>query len=69
MISDPFGETEHDVIANHEGIIIGTNNLPLVNEGDALFHLARFRAVADVAEMIDEFNDDYHEELSDRPVI
>ena len=69
VISDPFGETEHDVIANHEGIIIGTNNLPLVNEGDALFHLARFRAVADVAEMIDEFNDDYHEELSDRPVI
>lgn len=67
VISDPFGELEHEIVANHEGIIIGRNNLPLVNEGDALFHLARFRKIADVAEMIDEFNDDYHEELIDHP--
>lgn len=67
IVSDPFGETEHEVIANHEGIIIGKNNLPLVNEGDALFHLARFHETADVAEMIDEFNVDYHEELTDSP--
>lgn len=69
VISDPFGETEHEVKAGFEGIIIGRNNLPLVNEGDALFHLARFRAVADVAEKIDEFQDDYYEELLDSPVI
>lgn len=60
VISDPFGEKEYEIRSAAEGIIIGKNNLPLVNEGDALFHLARFRAVADVAEKIDEFHDDYY---------
>ncbi|MDH5444736.1 MAG: M14 family metallopeptidase [Gammaproteobacteria bacterium] len=65
IISDPFGEVEYEIKATLEGIVIGKNNLPLVNEGDALFHLARFREVADVAEMIDEFQEDYHDELLD----
>jgi len=34
--------------APSEGIVICVNRLPLVNEGDALFHLARFTAVAEV---------------------
>ncbi|MDH5408231.1 MAG: succinylglutamate desuccinylase/aspartoacylase family protein [Gammaproteobacteria bacterium] len=69
VISDPFGETEFEIKAAFEGIIIGCNRLPLVNEGDALFHLARFRAATDVEEKIDEFQEDYHEELLDSPVI
>ena len=69
VISDPFGEVEYEIKASYEGIVIGRNNLPLVNEGDALFHLARFRAVADVAEEIDAFQDDYHVELMDSQVI
>lgn len=69
VISDPFGETEHEIRASFEGIIIGKNNLPLVNEGDALFHVARFSSVSDVAETIDEFHEDYHEVLQDSPVI
>ena len=69
VISDPFGEMEYEIRATFEGIIIGRNNLPLVNEGDALFHVARFRAVADVAEKIDEFQEDYQVELMDSPVI
>jgi predicted deacylase len=40
-VSDPFGADEVRVDAPHEGIIIGRNSLPLVNEGDALFHVAR----------------------------
>lgn len=69
VISDPFGETEYEIRANNEGIIIGKNMLPLVNEGDALFHLARFHGVANVAEEIDAFQDDYHEELLDNPLL
>lgn len=42
VVSDPFGEKETAVIAPADGIIIGRSNLPLVNEGDALFHVARF---------------------------
>jgi uncharacterized protein len=39
-IADPLGSTEVEVIAEHPGIVIGRTNLPLVYEGDALFHVA-----------------------------
>jgi len=42
VIADPFGEKEEKVIASTSGIIIGRTNIPLVNEGEALFHIARF---------------------------
>ncbi|MBZ0215931.1 MAG: succinylglutamate desuccinylase/aspartoacylase family protein [Fimbriimonadaceae bacterium] len=40
IISDPFGETEIEVKSHLSGIIVGRTNLPVVNEGDALFHIA-----------------------------
>ena len=40
VIADPFGETEVEVLANKTGIIIGRANLPVVNEGDAVFNIA-----------------------------
>lgn len=40
FISDPFGETETEIIAPKSGIIIGALTLPVANEGDAVFHLA-----------------------------
>jgi len=40
MISDPFSSSEVPVHAKSEGIIIGRTNAPLVDEGDALFHVA-----------------------------
>lgn len=39
-ISDPFGEVRTDVLGETGGIIVGRTNLPVVNEGDALFHIA-----------------------------
>lgn len=44
-ISDPFGEIETDVTSEVNGLIIGRTNLPVVNEGDALFHVAKIDAV------------------------
>ncbi|HEY9017202.1 succinylglutamate desuccinylase/aspartoacylase family protein [Thiomicrospira sp.] len=41
-VSDPFGESEVEVWSPISGIIIGQLHLPLVNEGEALFHIARF---------------------------
>ncbi|WP_029934048.1 succinylglutamate desuccinylase/aspartoacylase family protein [Thiomicrospira pelophila] len=41
-VSDPFGESEVEVWSPFSGIIIGQLHLPLVNEGEALFHIARF---------------------------
>jgi predicted deacylase len=40
VISDPFGEVEIEVKSDLSGIIVGRTNLPVVNEGDALFHVA-----------------------------
>ena len=42
-ISGPMGEGEISVKSSVEGIIISNIRLPLVNEGDALFHIARFK--------------------------
>lgn len=41
VVGDPFGELDTAVLASASGIIIGRTNLPLVHEGDALFHIAR----------------------------
>ncbi|GHE85721.1 succinylglutamate desuccinylase [Aliiroseovarius zhejiangensis] len=41
VVSDPFGEVEAEVIATLPGIIVGRAVMPIVNEGDALFHVAR----------------------------
>jgi predicted deacylase len=40
-IAGPLGEIEEDVIAKYSGVVIGRTNLPMVNRGDALFHIAR----------------------------
>jgi len=41
MISDPYGEVEHKLLAPHGGYIIGINHLPVVNQGDALIHIGK----------------------------
>ncbi|MBI1425073.1 MAG: succinylglutamate desuccinylase [Gammaproteobacteria bacterium] len=53
IIADPFGEKERIVSAPTDGVIIGCSDLPLVNEGDALFHIARFEKPADVAAVVE----------------
>ncbi|MEJ2391031.1 MAG: succinylglutamate desuccinylase/aspartoacylase family protein [Gammaproteobacteria bacterium] len=53
IIADPFGEKERIVTAPNDGVVIGRADLPLVNEGDALFHIARFEKPADVAAVVE----------------
>lgn len=58
VISDPsnlFDVTEHEVRANYTGIIIGKTNIPLVNAGDALFHVARFEDSKEAAASVEAF--------------
>ncbi|HUL14147.1 MAG TPA: succinylglutamate desuccinylase/aspartoacylase family protein [Methylococcaceae bacterium] len=54
-IADPFGERETPVETPFAGIAIGRNNLPIVNEGDALFHLARVVKPEDAEIHIESF--------------
>ncbi len=54
MVTDPFGEEEREIRSEDEGIIIGRSNLPVINEGDALFHVARVKRIEDASERIDQ---------------
>ena len=47
-MSGPFSSDDTVLAAPFEGIVICVSRLPLVNEGDALFHLARFRQGSEV---------------------
>lgn len=38
-ISDPFGNFRVKVKSPYNGYIIGHNNMPVINQGDALFHI------------------------------
>jgi uncharacterized protein len=38
-ISDPYGEMEIKLTSPSDGYIIGINNQPVINEGDALIHI------------------------------
>ena len=40
-VSDPFGAVDTDLLAPGPGVLIGRAILPVVNEGDAVFHLAQ----------------------------
>jgi uncharacterized protein len=46
IITDPLGTVTVPVFAEDDGIIIGRTNLPIVNRGDALFHIARIKTKA-----------------------
>ena len=48
-IADPFGEREIEVATKYSGIIVGRAVMPVVHEGDALFHIAAVKST-DVAE-------------------
>ena len=56
VIADPFGQNEVEVIATTDGVVIGKTNLPLVHEGDGLFHIARHEGKQVVARSLDEFD-------------
>lgn len=40
VISDPFGESDTEIVSSVDGLIVGRSVLPIVNEGDGLFHIA-----------------------------
>ncbi len=57
VVTDQFGKPRGEIIAPFEGIIIGQLKLPLVNAGDALYHIASFhnsKKVHKTIEMIEQ---------------
>ena len=67
VVGDPFGETESKIEATFNGIIIGRTNIPLVNEGDALYHIARFEDIHEIEAKVDNFQEEHLPELIPSP--
>jgi predicted deacylase len=59
VVADPFGEREMQIVSPYSGIVIGRTNIPLVNEGDALYHIARFEDIKEVEAKVDEFQEEH----------
>jgi predicted deacylase len=60
VISNPFGGEKIEIRAKSTGIIIGMTMMPLVNNGDALFHIATFEDAQEVEDNLwfyDDMND------------
>ncbi|MBN3572538.1 succinylglutamate desuccinylase/aspartoacylase family protein [Vibrio neptunius] len=62
FISAPLGHSEVELKAHKGGIVIGQQTLPLVNEGDAVFHLAYF---VEDAQQVEQVVEEFIEEVND----
>lgn len=52
-IADPFGRHQTELRASITGIVIGRANIPAINQGDALFHIAKVEDPSKVGEHFD----------------
>ncbi len=67
VVADPFGENEIAVSSPISGIVIGRANLPLVHQGDALFHIAHFEDTESMQDTIDDFQEEFPTDVLSRP--
>ena len=51
-VANAFGDVESEIVSEVSGIVIGRTNMPVVYEGDALFHVAETRRAEAAAEGI-----------------
>lgn len=64
-VADALGDIETVVTSSVTGIVIGRSNIPVVNEGDALFHVATFSNSMNVKGAIETFHESHIEGLTD----
>jgi hypothetical protein len=54
-IDEPLDDSIYEIIAPFDGIIIGKSKIPLVQEGDAIFHIADYKNLEVADEKIEFF--------------
>lgn len=52
-IDDPLGESSEELFSPYHGIVIGRSELPLVQEGDAVYNVALFNDLDEVEEQLE----------------
>ena len=58
-IKKPLGEVSSQVLSHADGIIIGKQNIPLVQEGEAVYHIAYFNKPRKVEASIETMQDNF----------
>ncbi len=58
-VVSPFGEPEAAIRSHLTGIVIGMSQIPLLNEGDAAFHIAQVERPTHVEKAVEAFQDRY----------
>lgn len=53
VVVNPFGEGEARIVAPSGGIVIGMTQIPLLNEGDAAFHIAAVKRPGTVEKAVE----------------
>lgn len=74
FIDHPLTDEAYEVIAEHSGVIIGKAQIPLVQEGDAIFHIAFYEDLELAEDRIEYLTEDAIDssefsELNDEAVI
>lgn len=54
-IDEPLGDDSYEILAPFDGIIIGKSEIPLIQEGDAIFHIANFKNLDAADEKLEYF--------------
>ncbi|MGI9294259.1 MAG: succinylglutamate desuccinylase/aspartoacylase family protein [Pseudomonadales bacterium] len=57
VLATPFDNEHHEIRAKNDGIVIGATQIPVVNEGEALLHIAEFSQLRDAATSVSNFQD------------
>ena len=57
FIDEPLGDDIYEIRATFDGVIIGKSEIPLVQEGDAIFHIAKLKNLESAESKLEYFND------------
>lgn len=73
-IDEAHGEKTYELYAPFDGVIIGKSEIPLAQEGDAIFHIAKFKNMDNVESKMEYFHENQTEqsefnELKDEEII
>lgn len=64
VVAGPFGENEKEIRAPFDGFVVGRSNLPLMHEGEAVFHLARFEKPEDAEQRLERFKNTHTDDAA-----
>nr|WP_321266481.1 succinylglutamate desuccinylase/aspartoacylase family protein [uncultured Sulfurimonas sp.] len=57
-VDEPLGEKSFEILSPFDGIIIGKSEIPLIQEGDAVFHIAKFKNLGLADDKMEYFAED-----------